>query len=595
MLFRCFGVCLIFLLFCISSTTHSRPNHQYHKVIVKISGLDKNLMPLVLGNLSIKAAENEKKLNEERIESLHLLANAEITKTLEALGYYHSHIYENLAKKNEVYYANYQIEKGSPTLITRVSVKVIGPGSELAEVIDCMQAIPFKEGEQINHNQYETFKQNLLSRTLQLGYLDASFTTSEILVNQDLCTAEIVMVLDTGNRYWIGNVMFQKNPYPEDYLMRYLPWKETVPVPYTTENLLTLQKTLTDTELFRYIRIDPDLKENQDYLVPLNIRLKPKPQNRYIGSIGYGTDTGVRGMLGFEHRRFSHPGHRINLEVRGSRWRNNANIRYSLPGPKPATDRFVFAFFVAEEKWRDHKYSLREDLSATFIQKSGKLETMFSIHDLVRERYRELPGFPKKNAHLLYPDLALLFTDITQVKPKEEGLRLSLSLRGANKWLLSSASFVQGNLLSKMIFGLDDSTRVILRGELGATAIHNPRNLPLSMRFFAGGDQTVRGFGYRSLGPQLPDKYGDLINIGGRYLAIGSIEIERQLYKEYSAAIFYDTGQAMNKWRVRFAKSIGVGLRFQTPLGPLRLDIAQPLNIVEKKVPRIHLSLGADL
>lgn len=580
---------------------------QYQSVHVILTGinnaLDKETESLILLGLSIKAAEKEKKLHEDRIENLHQIAPQEITNTLEALGYYHAKIYSKLVQQQDDFYATYQVKLGQPTILKKVSIELKGLGKDNPELKNLIHTNPLKPGMKLSHKTYENFKQALLGLALQLGYLESIFDVSEIRINQDNDSAEICLELNTGPQYRIGEVHFQKNPYPSEYLERYIPWQ--CGAPYTTKNILDLQKALTDTELFRYVRIDPELNLDSELNpvkdkprnldIPLNIRLKPRPQNRYSGSLGYGTDSGPRAMLAWGHRRINYPGHRFNVEVRGSRWKKNADLRYTIPGEKPATDRLVFALRATEEKWRDDKYSLREDLSVTQLKKIGKFEYMLSLHGLIVEKYRELSGFPKRQAHLLIPDGGFIYTNITRTKPSETGFRLSMTLRGAYKPVLSSTSFIQTNIIAKSIFGIGNRTRVILRGELGATAIKNFRDLPLSLRFFTGGDQSVRGFGYRSLGPEVPDAKGNLINIGGRYLAVGSVELEQNIYKEYSAAVFYDTGQAMNKWNTQFARSVGVGVRFQTPLGPLRIDLAQPLNIVGKKKPRIHLTLGMDL
>lgn len=592
-MYRIFVVFLSLLL--LPTVSQSTP---YYKLFVKIQGLTPMATPLVGISLSIKAAEKEKKINEDRIESLHQIAPTEITTTLEALGYYHSNIQSELNQTPEGFFASYYVTMGRPTLIRKVTVKITGEGARAPELKRLADSPPLQSGMQLTHNSYETYKQALLGKALQLGFLDAVFSQNEIQINPDQYGAEIILVLNSGRQYTFGEVNFQKNPYPDAYLRRYIPF--TPGEPYTTHKILTFQKALMDTDLFRYARIDPALNESQDNCVPLNVRLKPKPKNRYTGSIGYGTDSKARAMFWWEHRRESYPGHRINGEIRASQRKNYGNLRYTIPGRNPATDRSVFAFRVIEEKFPDGKYSLRQDLSANQMKKIGKFERLVGLHYLINERYREIPIEPKKNAHFVIPNIGLSFTDILKKSPSEEGFRMSATCRGALGKLFSTTSFAQADIRGKWVYSLGPSTRILMRGEFGTTATPRFNKIPISLRYFTGGDQTVRGYGYKSLGPQRFYPFGNKILevvVGGRYMAVGSLELEQKVYKQFSGAVFFDIGQAMDSWRTSFGRSVGVGVRYATPLGPLRIDVAQPLRVYtqRKARPRIHLTFGMDL
>ncbi len=567
----------------------------YCKLQVEVQGLSPVARPLVSVSLSIEEAQKEKKLNEDRILGLHQIAAAEITAVLESLGYYHSKVHGELIRTDAGYFARYRVEMGPPTVINKVMVHITGEGSNNPELNALANLPPIKCGAQLTHHEYENYKQKLLSLALQQGYLDAVFEENEIRVNRAAINADIVLTLDTGKRYRFGDIYFQENPYPPEYLERYIPFQYGAP--YTTADILCFQKALTETELFRYIRIDPILTEARDYAVPLNVRLKAKPRNRYTGSIGYGTDTGPRGTFWWEHRRFHYPGHRINAEIQTSKWKNYANLRYSIPGARPVTDRTVFGFNGTEEKFRDGKYSLRESLNANAIRKIGRTEQLIGLHYLISERYRELPGFHKKNAHYIIPNVGIVYTDVDRKSPLQEGVKFAFSLRGAWQPVLSTTSFIQAEFRGKWVYGFTNSARLLTRVELGGIATHRRDKISLSLRYFTGGDQTVRGYGYKSLGPRKTDAYGNQIVIGGQYLAVGSIELEHKIYKQFSGAVFYDAGQAMNKWKTRFAQSVGVGVRYKTPIGLLRVDVAQGLiPITQRKMkPRFHLTFGTDI
>ncbi len=126
-----------------------------------------------------------------------------------------------------------------------------------------------------------------------------------------------------------------------------------------------------------------------------------------------------------------------------------------------------------------------------------------------------------------------------------------------------------------------------MRAEGGITIQDEFDDLPPSMRFFAGGDQSVRGYAYKSLGPK--DAQGDVI--GGRHLMIGSAEVEMPINDDWSLALFYDTGNAFDNVKdYELAHGAGLGIRRHTPIGPIKLDIARQLE--GNRDYRLHLSVG---
>ncbi|WP_258868264.1 autotransporter assembly complex family protein [Alkalilimnicola ehrlichii] len=130
-------------------------------------------------------------------------------------------------------------------------------------------------------------------------------------------------------------------------------------------------------------------------------------------------------------------------------------------------------------------------------------------------------------------------------------------------------------------FGDDNAHRLLLRGDLGALETESFSETPLYLRFYAGGDQSVRGYAYQSLGP-------------GRYLSVASAEYGYQFRDNWRFALFADGGNAMMSFDEEFKVGTGFGLHWVSPVGPVRLDFAWALR--EERVPlRLHLSLGTQL
>lgn len=564
-----------------------------NKLSLEVTGLQKEEQEIVFANLSIKKSEQDKNLTEDQIFSLYQIGKEEIITTLESLGYYHAKISSDLScnPEKDRYLVTYNIRLGNPILITTISVKLTGNGKEQPALQSIIRNPFLKINKILKHNKYENFKQNLLGTALQLGYLDARFITNKVLVDTLKNQAQIILELDTGKPYKFGNIHFTSPPYSAEYLNRYIPFSPGAP--YTTDRLLALQKNLTDTDLFSKVRLNPNLKEIQNYAVPLNIVLMPKPSNKYTTSLGFGTDSGPRGMVGWERRRKSYPGHRMNINFRGSKRLNQANAQYTILGKHPSTDRITFGTQITQEKPADKKYSLQNESGVTHIQKIGHFEKILGLHYL-SVIFRKLPTDPKNHSHFLLPSIGYAWSTIKKETLLQKGVRVFFNLRGAHKTVLSTASMIQAESRIKWIFPFTEETRMLIRGALGGIASHQFSKIPWNLRFFTGGDHTIRGFGYNSIGPQERDLNGNLIVVGGKYLVAGSVEFERKIYKKFGAAIFVDSGNAMNKWGSRLKTGAGFGIRYETPLGPLRLDIARPMMRGKQK-PRLHLTFGMDL
>jgi translocation and assembly module TamA len=135
-----------------------------------------------------------------------------------------------------------------------------------------------------------------------------------------------------------------------------------------------------------------------------------------------------------------------------------------------------------------------------------------------------------------------------------------------------------------------DRWHLQLRGEIGVSAVAEFQELPAQYRFFAGGDRSVRGYGYEELSPV--DADGN--RIGARNLVTGSIELQRSLPRNFVAAVFVDTGNAVDDFGDPLEYSVGVGLRYRLPFLSIGLDVAQSISESDRS-PRLHLNFTPEL
>jgi len=172
----------------------------------------------------------------------------------------------------------------------------------------------------------------------------------------------------------------------------------------------------------------------------------------------------------------------------------------------------------------------------------------------------------------------------------KRGIRVTATAIGSQETLFADSAFLQTALRTKALYSFFDQWRVIGRADVGATLINDVHDLPPSLRYYAGGDQSVRGYGYKTIGPT--DADGNVL--GGKDLLTYSIELERSLFDEWSGAVFYDSGAAMNSFAsIALHSGAGVGVRWNGVFGQIRLDVAKALD--EEGAWRIHFTMGADL
>ena len=127
-----------------------------------------------------------------------------------------------------------------------------------------------------------------------------------------------------------------------------------------------------------------------------------------------------------------------------------------------------------------------------------------------------------------------------------------------------------------------------MRSELGATQVNDFEELPTSLRYFAGGDNSVRGYDYKSLGPMKDGKV-----VGGNNLWVNSIEYDYLVRPTWAVAAFYDIGNAADDFHLTLARGTGLGIRWISPIGPVRVDIARALDFPNGW--HLHVSMGPDL
>ena len=519
---------------------------------------------------------------------LRLLDSApqEVKTAVKPYGYYTAEVTVTVGKNNRVTVA---VELGEPIIVQSVELNVDGDADDDPEVQRWRNAFPLAPGDRLIQPSYENAKSEISKLLRRFGYFDASFQEQALIVDLPARSARIRLRIDSGSRYRYGSYEIvwrdptQEDIYTEELVRSYLP---ITPGDYFDLRYLEkLQSELTSSGYFSYAEIRPVIAQASDAQMPLSVTLEAPTRLAYGASIGIGTDTGLRAGLGFEDRRFNRHGHRAGAQVQGSEIRRSVLASYTVPSDGSSRDGFIISASFRDE---DSDARLSETLTAGIDFNSSLSErTQFSYGLQFRDE-QFVTGGAVTNSQLLVPTLSWQTVAADNLRAPERGYRLSAKLSGASEDLGSDLSFMQINIDAKSVyrFGIG---RLLARAEVGQTLIDDDDLLPASLTYFTGGDHTVRGYDFESIGVAAGDD--DLQ--GGKNLVTASIEFERSVRGALSVAAFVDAGDAYDD-ELDLKLGIGIGARWRLPFGAIRLDVAQAQDLPGKP-SRLHFTFGTDL
>lgn len=551
---------------------------------VTVTGINDKLYTNVMARLKIGLQQKNSDISPQEIRRLHKLAPKEIAQALAPYGYYSVTVDSALADTAEGWQASYTVDPGKQVVVEVVDIEVQGEGRNQDELRDPAAAFPLQPGDALQDSLYESGKKTLLDQAMGLGYIQARFSEHSVLVQRADNTAEIRLHLDTEPLYHFGTTTSSQEVITSKMLQRFIAYQPGDI--YSLTRLNQLQSDLYATGYFSEVLVEPELSSAQDDQIPITVTLLPAKVNRYSLGIGYGTDTGVRGNLGWKNRLVNHFGHKASLTMQQSEKGSRANADYNIPVFDPRYDVLGVEGRYLDETWDDTWTRL---ISLGVAVNHNRPENQYGI-GLEARHEKYTVGVTSGSADLLMPSAYWNLIFARDRVNTQNGIRLTGSIKGADDTLFSSTSFLQFRLSGKSIISLTENWRILGRGAFGATTMESINELPPSLRFYAGGDQSVRGYGYKKLGPE--DSSG--VVVGGRYLMEASIELERKITPMWSVAAFYDAGNAFDDIDVDLKHGAGVGVRMTLPFGQVRLDVASALS-EEDKPWRVHFSVGADL
>jgi len=565
------------------------PLHAAEPVEIVVTGIEGDALKNVQDTLVLPAGfVREGTVDRIWLERFAKQADDKTRTALEPFGYYHAVVTVTVEPAGERYRLRVEVVPGEPVRLTEARVSVVGPGNEEKRLQRQVAMFPLKKGDVLLHQKYEAAKAAFQSRALDLGYLDAEFSRHEIRIEKTATTATIDLVLDTGKKYFFGATSIRGAPdYPDRFLRRHLTY--TSGDVFSYPSLGETQRNFSNSERFKEVLITPDKQDAEEYKVPVTVQLQPGPRISLRPGIGYGTDTGARFTIRYRDLNMFHLGHELYSQLFVAERLQGLVIGYILPSPKDVESSTTLQLNLQQEDITTYSSRiLALELARNRSFGTRKLGTAY-----VRAQYEDYTvGVQNSTSRLLLPGLRYSDDRFDNLLRPRRGFRYAVELRGTHQMLGSDTKLVQilgeGSHLLPLPWRLSLHTRA----KAGETLLNDPiSDIPPSLRFFTGGDQSVRGYSYKSLGPR--DASGKVV--GGEKLLTGGFELERALFRDWGVSVFYDAGNSFDSFSdVRLFQGAGVGLHYYTPVGALNLSVARPLGVDNPSI-HFHFTVGFEL
>jgi translocation and assembly module TamA len=553
------------------------------KIEIDIPDVTKAVEQNIRAFLSLTRYADRDDVTAETMSRLQRRIVTEAHEALEPLGYYEPEVTYDVAQEGGLWRVTLHVKPGRPVRLSEVNITATGAGAEVRPVREVIEAEQLKPGLRLNHGTYEQIKGALLRAAKNDGYLEARLTKNELVIDRAARRANVTIELDTGARYSFGEIKVTQDVINEEAMRRLLRMHEGDP--YTLDTLLRTQYVLDDSQYFSVVNIESGQADRATHTVPVTVSAQPNRRHRYSASVGYGTDTKFRGKFTWDNRYVNRDGHRFKLELLGSSIITELTGRYVIPVMDVALEKLEFTGTVAREELGD-TLSQRSEVGAGLTQVLGRWQRVLFLK-LSNETTTEATGEENTQTYII-PGISFATMPSYIVGGKVRPYRIYAELRGSPNTLGSDTSFLQVRLQGERVFDFSELWHLNLRAELGATEVGEAFELPASQRFFAGGERSVRGFALNELSPH--DEEGN--SVGGRHLATASVELVRDLPRNFAVAAFYDTGNAFDIFSdPQLEYSVGVGLRYNIAVASFGVDVAQALSQPDRN-PRVHLYIS---
>lgn len=600
-----------------------------------VDGVEDPLEANVLAYVDTLSFGRPKTLTEDDYAETIAEAESRARAALRPFGYYNPIAKGRIQKgQGDSLLLTLDVRAGQPMIIDSVRVEIVGEGANKEDLREWRRNWPLPEGGILNQVTWEEQKRLALEIARKRGFLAANFSRHSLQLDLERNRAALDLELDTGPQFVFGEVDFGEHnlkPGILEWIPRFRPGQA-----YSARLLDEFRKDLWKTGYFTNVDVvEIERPESVPPTVDLRIDLESQHKNTYQGSFGIGSDTGMRVQALWTRNPVSRNGDRLDL---GFGWQE-ADDEFAIHGnyrlPRRSKQREYWTLevfqrfentdleikrnpededFINVANGDINEINLRAGRLKVRNRKSGTQQlftTPFVQYLNSSREFNPLIPIPPSGAgseHLLVgTDKAYsvgIDTQLVAVDGRSwgtQGHHERLWLFAGDNAISDDHEFAQFYFNTRRVYPMGERWKLLLRGELGYSLAEvdtitldlpdgpvelSVTRLPNFYRFKAGGSMSVRGYGFEELSDN---------DIGSNNIITASAEIELKFLERWSAAAFFDIGNAFNDWdKPELRKGIGVGIRWYSIAGPIRIDVAQALDITGKPW-RFHFTIGTPL
>ena len=559
---------------------------------VTVEGVDKELAEAVRAQLTASQYAGRNDVSATQARVLANDAARQAATALQPYGYYGAQASSDLQHTGNAWLLRLRVAPGPATRVATLDIEIPDAALKLRPIRHAVRVFRPRVGQQMNDAAYTASKAALASAMLESGYLDARASVHKVEVTRADQRAAIHLRYATGERYRLGAVTFTGSQFKPGFLQRYVPWHPGDW--YSQSSLLALQQALTDADYFSIADVEPVVAQAQGHVVPVTVALTPARRTVYTAGVFVGTDTGPGVRAGIKRRWINRSGHTLDTRALIAQRLKTAQVVYGIP--QPGRDHASFNLGIG---YRDE--NTRTSVSRTFSLAANQTRDW---HGFVRTlglhlvggtftvgnsgRDTNIPGIEHGHSTLVYSEIGLTKKVADNPLFVRKGYALNFIAR-VDPGI--GTRFAQALASATWIHAIGHRDRLILRGDAGITSVAGFGKLPPQLRFFAGGDRSIRGYAYQAIGPR--NAYG--LVVGGKRLLAGSATIEHYFTRDWGMAAFVDSGDAFDGTDFRDNTGAGLGLRWRSPVGMVRVDVGVPINNPHYHGAQLHIVIGPDL
>lgn len=541
-------------------------------------------------------------LDDTELERLQIAADRNIRDLLGTLGYFSPvvEITRSGGPGSAQRTVRIAVQPGSPTMVTEAAVGFNGAiaddlqAAEQRADITRRWALPV--GKPFTQEGWDDAKTQALRQLAARRYPMGRISASRAEIDPQENSARLGVTLDSGPLYRFGGLKISGLARYEPELVQRIA-RLKAGTEYDQASLLEAQQRLQDSGYFNSVAMELD-PSGDPQSAPVLVTVREAVRNRLQLGVGVSTDSGLR--LSAEHTNLQLPligwradskllldGDTRSIESELLSQPDNGNWRWSVLGRLKNEDvasvkvrsQMLRAGRLQQGERIDRNYYLQYDRAATTA--TGLNETAQSVSANYAWTQRNFDRLPYPSGG--YGLGVEVGGGLTLGGQRDPFFRTRLSWLGI--WSLDRARDADPSASTAR------AGRIALRLQAGAVIAKDGATIPSTQLFLAGGDASVRGYGYQSIGAT--ETAG--VVAPGRYLAVASLEWQRPILVDglpspWESTLFIDAGTVADKTSQFDVKvGIGAGVRYRSPVGPLQLDLAYGLD---KKALRLHLSVG---